>query len=298
MINRRRRILINEEERNAFTLLEEVLRHHNVRLYTKVRIADALDINNSGLSNEEYSFSLKGHFDFLVEPEGQPVAFGIEFDEDYHDSDSKAQKNDELKNSICEKLGLPLLRIQIDQLQQVGKFTILGWLIELWFLYEGFTEAQEAGSIPFDEPFDYSAFLFSTNSEGKTESYPFDPFQQYRRLFNKLIDSDEAFNCCSIRGSTQNGYDETIAAIYLSDGGTIIGRAKCRTFSYPPLCSFELAEELAIRDVYNKYWQYKDDRFKSISHKDADVLLHNYQHQHKSFGGFSMSKPRRLSANS
>ncbi|HUI28826.1 MAG TPA: DUF2726 domain-containing protein [Candidatus Acidoferrales bacterium] len=288
---RRKRILVNDDEKKSFELLDESLRHRNVRLYTKVRIADALDINNSGLSNEEYSFALKGHFDFLVEPNDQPVAFAIEFDEPYHDSDPKAQHNDELKNLICEKLDLPLLRIQIDQLQQVGKFTILGWLVELWFLYQGFIEAQESGLVPFDEPFDYSSIITSTDSQGKTEWYPYDPFRHYRDLLTKLVMSDVASACGSMRIPSQSGYDECFVNITLSDSGVIIGRARCRTFSFPPLASYELAEELAVRDACIKYSQYKDDRFKPITLQEAEALYQSYEKQYSSpLVGFSMSK--------
>jgi hypothetical protein len=287
-MDRRRRILVNDEERKAHQLLEEALRHQTARLYSKVRIADALDIKQSGLSDEEYSYALKGHFDFLVEPEGQPVAFAIEFDEAYHDASLKAHHNDELKNSICEKLGLPLLRIQINQLQQVGKDTILGWLIELWFLWVAFREDQKSGSVPPDEIFSYSSYLLSSDSDGKIELYPFDPFRHYRDLFHKLLGSHEALTCCGISGTGERSYDEAAVVIYLSNGDAILGRAMCRTFFYPPISASELAEELAIRDVFINYWRYKDGRFKPMSHQEADSLLKDFQQEKGFHGGFSL----------
>jgi hypothetical protein len=292
-MNRRRQILVNDEEKRAFQVLEEVLRHRSARLHAKVRIADALDIKNSGLTNEEYSYALKGHFDFLVEPEGEPVAFAIEFDEPYHDNNPTAQHNDKLKNSICERLELPLLRIQFEHLQQVGKYTILGWLVELWFLYQAFVEAQESGSVPLDEAFDYTMFFTSIDDEGNTEWYPFDPFHTYRNLLKELIDSGKAFSCCAIRRTNQHGSDEAISAIYLTAGGTIVGKARCRTFSFPSLSSSDLAEELAVKDVCDKYHQYIEGRYRTIPHNKVDTILRDFR-QHGTFlGGFSMSRPRK-----
>lgn len=291
-MERRRKIFVNEEEESAYLLLEKALKNRNARVFPKVRIADALLIEKSGLSIEEYSYALKGHFDYLVEPKGQAVAFAIEFDEPYHDTENRARHNDKLKNTICEKLGLPLLRIQIDQFQQIGKYTILGWLVELWFLYNSFIETQEKGAVPPDELFDYSAFLTSTDSDGRTEWYPFDPFTHYRRLFYDLTESDEAFNCCVIRCKTDQGYEESISAIYLTTGGTILGKGRCRTFSYPPVSAVELAEELAVRDVYIKYWQYKYGRYVTVPHAKADLILREYRNKHKTYGGLSVSKTK------
>ena len=66
MEDRRKRILTNEyEEATEIALTESALKC-NARVYPKVRVADALEVNHSGLTDDEFSYSLKAHFDFLV----------------------------------------------------------------------------------------------------------------------------------------------------------------------------------------------------------------------------------------
>jgi hypothetical protein len=160
-MDRRRKILANEYEVFTDKTLRETTSRCGVQVFTKVRMADSLDLASSGVSNEEYSYALRVHFDFVVARKDSTAAFAVEFDGPKHDTDPDVVRRDALKNSICDKLGMPLLRIDADFLHPIGKsrFSILGWAVEVWFLYEGFCEAQATGQVPYDEPFDYSAFL-------------------------------------------------------------------------------------------------------------------------------------------
>lgn len=160
-MDRRKKLLVNQYEHATDVELRAAAVRLNARVCPKVRIADALDINNSGINNQEYSYALKAHFDFvIVDGESKPV-FSVEFDEPYHDYDIDAVRRDALKNSICEKLEMPLLRVDATFLLQIGKsrFSVLSWMAEVCFLFQGFCIAQSGGQIPYDEPFDYSAFL-------------------------------------------------------------------------------------------------------------------------------------------
>ncbi|HZU04334.1 MAG TPA: DUF2726 domain-containing protein [Chloroflexota bacterium] len=81
----RRKRLLNEYEEVADELLRQAAERCGARVSTKVRVADALEIANSGLSNEEYSYALKSHFDFVVSDGNGKAAFAVEFDGRQHE---------------------------------------------------------------------------------------------------------------------------------------------------------------------------------------------------------------------
>src|SRR5688572_19418368 len=90
-------------ERAAYRISQEVADHHDVEVFPKLRLADVFPISNSGISDREYSYALKAHFDILVVQDNLPV-LAIEFDGSGHDD-----KDDNLKNGLCDRFGLPLV---------------------------------------------------------------------------------------------------------------------------------------------------------------------------------------------
>lgn len=286
-MDRRRKVLVNNAEERAFQLLGEALHQYDARLWAKVRIADILDIKNSGLTKDEYAYALKAHFDFAIEPKGQPVAFAVEFDEEYHITDPKARRNDNLKNLICEKLGLPLLRVEIDKLKQVGKYSILGWLVELWFLYNDFLDAQSRGDVSLDEPFDYQS-IFTSSIDDKVEYFPYDPFRNYRTFLMNLCRSNKTMACSVLAVETLGGNIEAIAIISLNNNKAILGRAKCKSFLFPPITPGELAEELSMKDVFSNYWKYREGTYKTVTHTEANGLLKKFKSNSQVLSGWQM----------
>lgn len=146
-MDRRRSLLVNIGEAETDAVLRETADKLGSRVFVKPRLADVVDIDRSGLSNEEYAYALKAHLDFVLAgaPNGQAF-FAVEFDEPYHDTDPAARRRDAMKNAICERLGLPLLRIDADYLRRIQDFRLLAWLVELWFLDDAFSAAQARGA--------------------------------------------------------------------------------------------------------------------------------------------------------
>jgi hypothetical protein len=103
-MDRRRRILVNPYEEETDTALAVAASKYNARVCPKLRVADALEISQSGLTNEEYSYALRAHFDFVLTQDGK-ATFAVEFDGSQHDRNPQTILKDTLKNSICEKLG-------------------------------------------------------------------------------------------------------------------------------------------------------------------------------------------------
>lgn len=144
---------MNRPEELTNEALISSVAQHDALVYPKIRIADALSIDSSGITNEEYSYALKAHFDFVVSRKGSRIDFAVEFDGPLHESSKQTMKRDELKRSICNKLGMPLLRVDYNHLKQIGKQTIVGWLAHLWYIKEDWDHNRPAD--PFAE-FNYS----------------------------------------------------------------------------------------------------------------------------------------------
>ncbi len=231
-MDRRKPILINEYEKATDAALQDAALRSGARVFPKVRVADALEISHSGLTNDEYSYALKAHFDFVVAQDGKPPAFAVEFDGAGHASDVAAIMNDNLKDAICEKLGMPLLRIDSGYLRRVGRFTLVGWLAEVWFLSEDFYAAQERGEVPFDEPFCWFAILGDFDFEKKRfMPSPYDPFVPSRGRIHRWYDK----KLCSSRqeslvGLDPTGYYVAVSYVIAANGDVITGIARCKNF--------------------------------------------------------------------
>jgi Protein of unknown function (DUF2726) len=71
-------------ERATYDIAQQISQDLNIEALAKVRIADAIPIQHSGISDEAYSYALKAHFDVLFIRENLPV-LAIEFDGPGHD---------------------------------------------------------------------------------------------------------------------------------------------------------------------------------------------------------------------
>lgn len=102
--NRLKRIL-NTGEAKTLAIAEEVSKATGTRVFAKIRIADVIEIENSGISNDLYTFALSAHFDVLVCKDGFPY-LAIEFDGSGHST-----RNDEKKETLCDLFGIPMVRV-------------------------------------------------------------------------------------------------------------------------------------------------------------------------------------------
>ena len=148
------KILVNPHEVTTHDRLAEVCRANNAHLCPKVRVKDALPLEGSGVSTEEYSFALRSHFDFIIADADWRPLFAVEFDGSCHQT-LDARRRDNLKNGLCERFHLPLLRVNANYLvMRFRQWDLLSYLTEVWLLRDSFFEAQNAGHVPLDEPFD------------------------------------------------------------------------------------------------------------------------------------------------
>lgn len=151
--------VLNSHEEVTHKRLSETCEQVDASVFAKIRLADVLPIENSGIDSQQYAFALRSHFDFLVTDLDHNPLFAVEFDGTSHNSPEQLHR-DEIKNRLCDRFELPLLRINARHLTKTyGPMDLLTWFVDVWFLARAFEEAQQAGSIPWDEPFDHKFLI-------------------------------------------------------------------------------------------------------------------------------------------
>ncbi|WP_414513851.1 DUF2726 domain-containing protein [Nostoc sp. PCC 9305] len=145
---------LNHYEEVTYENLKAVCEPHGAHVFSKVRLADVLPINKSGLSNEAFRFALQAHTDFLVTNSEFQPQFCVEFDGPSHNAPEQIRRDNQ-KNALFNYFNKPILRINSKYLEPKYRgFDLLTYLVEIWFIEKSFYEAQEHGNIPLDEIFD------------------------------------------------------------------------------------------------------------------------------------------------
>jgi hypothetical protein len=102
--------VLNRHKEVTHRRLREACEKWDASVFAKVRLADVLPIEGSGINSKEYAYALRSHFDFVVTDGDHNPLFAVEFDGPGHESSDQAHR-DRLKNHLCEHFQLPLLRI-------------------------------------------------------------------------------------------------------------------------------------------------------------------------------------------
>ena len=176
----RRKDVVNISEGRAKKVLRPVVERHGCDLHDKMGLADAVEINRSGLDDEAYEYALKAHLDLVVSKDNR-VLFGVEVDGHHHATDAKTRRRDQLKDSVCERLGLPLLRIDDGAFQPLGDFgTVLEWSVEYYLRSEiggidpSKLEEEKAGKLrrPFCPALEHFIWFAMCYRTGRTSAFP------------------------------------------------------------------------------------------------------------------------------
>jgi hypothetical protein len=271
-MDRRRKMLVNIGEEEADSVLRDVADKFGVRVFAKPRLADTVDIDSSGLPNDLYSHALKAHLDFVVARGSDAQAlFAVEFDGAYHDSDA-ARRRDAMKDTICERLGLPLLRVDADFFQTVKGFRLLAWLVELWFLDEAVTEMQASGAFPWDEPFD-PRDLYEPDEHFRLTRRPFDLASEAQAA---LFTAYKEGRCLAPHPdhyfTTTDDGGESYAFLPLPYRRWLMSHVRVRAYRFPPLSPGELADDLACVEIASKLEEYERGTVLAVTGEEVDTI--------------------------
>lgn len=151
----KKRLFVNKYEEITNDILSSKCIEHGAHVFPKVRLADVFNVKFGSTEKNLFNYALKSHFDFIVYDKEFMPLFAVEVDGKYHFKDKRQIKNDKIKDDLCEKYMLPLLRINSNYLVEKFRNTcLLDWLVDIWFLREAFFAAQDNGIVPEDEIFD------------------------------------------------------------------------------------------------------------------------------------------------
>jgi Protein of unknown function (DUF2726) len=237
-----------------------------------------LEIANSGLTGPEYSYALRAHFDFLVGEEDGTPRFAVEFDGPQHLTNPATRHRDRIKGRLCEQFRLPLLRIEANHLRRTGRFTVLGWLVEAWFVNRAWDAAQQSGDVSLHEPFMMSNFV-KLAPDG--EPYPAYDIGLHaresmlvacngarvtRRPFPEVV--QQLSDDLPASGQPADGYNRAYALLPLAAGGGLIARASCKATGFVPGCDGELIEGLVTANLGEKLRRYRNGELPADTDRD------------------------------
>ena len=245
-------VLVNRKEHEADSLLREVGFENGDRLLTKVRLADVIEPGDWMTTRAELGgFALKSHLDFVMvkEDTSEPL-FAVEIDGAQHSRNRVQRRRDRMKDELCREADLPLLRVNSEFSRREGRHILLKYICDAFYKSIFFEEAQRAGSIPWDEPFDHASFI---EREEETGAILFGSIDARARL--DLMNLWEAKTIPNyVPNSWVGDADEwgnIRADVYLGVGDemTLVGSSEVRHFGFFGMPASVLAEELAVLEL-------------------------------------------------
>jgi len=118
-------------EGRADTVLRRRLETQGYRVFPKVRLSDALATDyGDHLTEREFGYFAKAHLDFLVTRDNMPE-FAVEFDGPTHSGDAVTIERDVIKNALCKRGELPLLRVAASEVEEdkQDKVSVLDYML-------------------------------------------------------------------------------------------------------------------------------------------------------------------------
>lgn len=201
--------LLNLPESVTDQRLREVCDDFDAKVYAKVRVADVLAIEHSGIDNDHYRYALQAHFDFVVSDFDDQPLFTIEFDGSSHSS-PEVQRRDQMKNFLCDRFSLPLLRINRKYLNpEFSNWDLLRWFCTVFFVKKSWDEDVAERRIPPEDSF-FDPMLVSVRTKSGMRSLELE--RHARAEFGRLFRSGSIpFHVPN--WITANGDDRTLRAI-------------------------------------------------------------------------------------
>jgi Protein of unknown function (DUF2726) len=150
----RRRSLLSRSEEKALDLLERSLFGRGYRVYVLVPLRKLIDPETTVLRPEQRRMLDRGEVDFLIvnRDEGLRVEFALEFDgHPAHRNDPDRRAADRVKDALCLRAGLPLVRVDPEAIGEREQVTLIDWLIDCFRLLRSDPERVETVRVHLNE---------------------------------------------------------------------------------------------------------------------------------------------------
>lgn len=242
--------LLNLHEEVTHRRLQEVCGANDAHVYAKVRVADVLSIENSGIDGALFRYALQAHFDFVVTDTEHSPLFSVEFDGPRHD-EARQRERDSLKNSLCDRFDLPLLRINARYLpRRYRDMDLLTWFVQVWFAQRWFEEAQASGQVPYDEPFMPQSFILLP---GHKQQFPLWLSATVRGRLRKLCFSGKILDIAPSKliGTDLSGDHHAIAFLRFDANQGVMTETGMRSQRFP-VSESDALDEIVTIALYEK----------------------------------------------
>ena len=259
--------LLNRSEEVVNARLRVVVEEHGAHVFPKVRLADVLPIERSGIADDLYGFALKAHFDFIATDDELLPLFAVEFDGPKHAA-REQERRDITKNALAMHFELPLLRVRSAHVfRTYDGWDLLSWIADVWFLQKEFDHAYEKGQLPPDFVFDAMSVVSSSD---KPRHFPYwlglDAQLGIRRLHEKGMCQDSCPS--SFIGVAEDRTCYGMAAICTTARQAVDVRSAMRPQQFPVDLT-ELLHGVLINDLYQALLEVLHGR--SAPRKSSDV---------------------------
>lgn len=209
--------LLNRSEEVVYRELSSIASDNGMKVFAKPRLSDVIQKGSTFLTQREFDFYTRSHCDFVLTDEAFRPLMLIEYDGPLHQTDERQQERDEIKNELCRRAALGLLRINANHVTKLYRgITVLRWIIEVTEMEKAFNEAQANGQIPWEEGFD-PAFLEPADAGGR---FPYwlsaAATQSFQRFFGTL-DKAMPKGWNGVVGQDKAGNGRRLSCLYFGD---------------------------------------------------------------------------------
>ncbi len=278
------KLLVNQYEQITHARLLDACADQGAHVCPKVRVKDALPLEGSGVTREQFTYALQSHFDFVVADKDSTVLFAVEFDGPNHRS-ADAQRRDGLKNELCRRFGLPLLRINSNHIERkFRQWDLLTYFIDTWFLKRAFEEAQSQGTVPWEEDFDPMNFI-TDGKDGRWRYWFSAPSQIAIQRLHKAGQIRHA------SASHLSGYDvddnlRCLAFIKVTDQTWVSTTTGMRSQLFD-VCTSDVLWQIGIVDVHDRLIQALAGKAPFVNREEMERAVEEFDYAYKasSWGG-------------
>jgi very-short-patch-repair endonuclease len=209
--------LLNRSESAVDKELLGITSNTGMRVFPKMRLSDVIQKGRTSLTQREFDFYTRSHFDFVLADNASRPLMVVEYDGPIHTQDRVQRERDEIKNELCQKANLGLLRINDRYVTKLENgMTLLRWIIEVREIAKAFDEAQINGQIPWDEPFDPTFVQPGVDAKGFPYWISQNSTQSIHEFFDKL-DRSMPKGWTSICGEDEKGNGFRMSFLYFGE---------------------------------------------------------------------------------
>jgi hypothetical protein len=209
--------LLNPSESAVDKELLEITSGTGMRVFAKTRLSDVIKKGRSFLMQREFDFYTRSHFDFVLTDNSSRPLMAVEYDGPIHAQDKVQRERDEIKDELCRRAELGLLRINDRYVTRLENgMTLLRWIIEVREIAKAFNEAQINGQIPWDEPFDPTFVQPGANARGFPYWLSQNSTRSIHDFFDKL-DRSTPKGWDSICGEDEKGNGYRMSSLYFGE---------------------------------------------------------------------------------